>query len=104
MNNNICIEVDNIDIYMDLIEESVKSFEYEALNIDNICISNVDSFMKEYKNSFFKTKKSISIIKKEVKRDKRIKKDLQLDIACMMKIHQSKRKSEEMMKKKRKTV
>jgi hypothetical protein len=73
-----------IDSFMDLIENSVEAFEMEALNIESIYIGNVDTFMKKYKTHFFRTKKSIQIVKEQIKYVKRIKKILKRDMKTLM--------------------
>lgn len=73
-----------IDDFMDLIESSVKAFEKEALNIKPIHIINVDTFMAEYKRSFFRTQESTKMVRKEVRYVKRIKKGLKGDIRRLM--------------------
>jgi hypothetical protein len=73
-----------IDDFMDLIESSVRAFEEEALNIKPIHIANVDTFMADYKRSFFRTQESMEMVRKEVKYVKRIKKGLKIDIRRLM--------------------
>lgn len=73
-----------IDDFMDLIESSLQAFEKEALNIKPICITNVDTFMEEYKTTLFRTKKSMKIVKEEVKYVKYIKKGLKGYIKVFM--------------------
>ena len=73
-----------IEDFMDLVEKSVQAFENEALNIETIYIANVDTFMKEYKTRVFRTKKSMKIVKKQIKYVKHIKKNLKIDIKILM--------------------
>lgn len=73
-----------IDDFMDLIESSVRAFEKEALNIKPIHITNVDTFMADYKRSFFRTRESMEMVRKEVRYVKRIKKGFKQDIKRLM--------------------
>ena len=88
-----------IDDFMDLIDNSVQAFETEALNIEQIYIGNVDTFLNKYKNHFFRTKKSMKIIKKRIKYVKNIKRILKHSAKKLMKAFKEKKKQEKNKKK-----
>lgn len=89
-----------IDDFMDLIEESNQAFETEALNIEPIYIANVDTFLKKYKTYLFRTKKSMQIVKEQIKYVKYIKQNIKRDIKKFM--IEFKRKQRQKQKKKQK--
>ena len=89
------LEINNI---MDLVEESIQAFETEALNIEPIYIANVDTFLKKYKTHFFRTKKSMKIVKEQIKYAKHIKKELKCDIKKLMIELKQKQKQEQKIK------